>query len=273
MRKAALLLFLPLALAACKKDGGSGKSNAPAAKSGNVPLPTDPDKAAVAIVDALIAGERDMVLNMTIDPLHDELSEEAFKDYAKVIQFLGDLKDWHEESNNDAIVAKQRTYFFEFEKGEVTMNITLLSEGGVMGFKFEGDDFVAAEHGALEDRYTQFKVYDFKLITAGGDPNPYGDVVEPGVVNYQVIVGGLEATTGEHHISVEKIVLDGAGTPIYDEPVEFDLKFEENAEGIPRGVVRGFVSVKKPGKYTMELKMKDNIAETEIDYKHEFTVR
>ena len=260
-----------LLLPACKKDGA--ETEAPDGGGEVVKQDVeDPDEAAQMIIESLSHADIKEILAIAGEPLDEELTPEAFEDYVKVIQWLGDVKDLHEDANYDSDAAKQRDYYIEFEKGEVHLRVTIIPGVGLIGFKFEGDDFIRAEHGALEDNYAQFKVYDFRFLDDHGDKNPEGDRVHTGRIDYLLIVGGLEAKTGEHHINVEKIVLDADGKPIYDEPIEFDLQFEENAEGIPRGMVKGFVQVDNPGRYTIELVVRDNVSGQEIDYKHDFEV-
>ncbi len=266
-------LLTVVSLTACDKKGDDGGTEHPKAtrvKKGE--KPTEPDQMVEAIVAAMQTNDREWVMSFATDPLTDELSEEAFNDFAKVIQWLGELKDYHVEVNNDQLVALQRDYLLEFEKGQVNLHITAYPDGGgLVGFRFSGDTFIRAEHGALDDNYTKFKVYDFAFLDDMRETID-GDTVPAGQVNYQVVVGGLEAQEGEHHVIMEKIVFNDGGKEVYHEPVEMDLRFEQNAEGIPRGVVRGFVYINEAGHYDIDLKIRDNIANQEIDYHHDVEV-
>lgn len=262
-----------VSLIACDKGDGGNGTKAP--KSSSVKKgdkPTEPDQMVEAIVAAMQTNDREWVMSFTTDPLSDELSEEAFNDFAKVIQWLGELEDYHVEVNNDQLVALQRDYLLDFEKGQVKLHITAYPDGGgLVGFRFSGDTFIRAEHGALDDHYTKFKVYDFSFLDDSRETID-GDSVPAGQVNYQVVVGGLEAKEGEHHVIMEKIVFNDGGKEIYHEPVEMDLRFEQNAEGIPRGIVRGFVYINEAGHYDIDLKIRDNVAGEEIDYHHDVEV-
>lgn len=267
-------LALLLAPTGCEKRGGSKGTSSPSAattvKKGD--QIDDPDQMVEAIVAAMQTDDRDWILSFSTEPLTDELSQEAFNDFAAVIQWLGEFKDYHVEVNNDQLVALQRDYLLSFEKGDVKLHVTAYPDGGgLVGFKFEGDTFVRAEHGALDDHYAKFKVYDFSFMDSAR-AFIEGDTVPAGQVNYQVIIGGLEAKEGEHHVTMEKIVFNDGGSEVYHEPVEMDLRFEENAEGIPRGVVRGFVYIDDPGHYDIDLKIRDNIANEEVDYHHDVEV-
>jgi hypothetical protein len=270
------LLGTCLAVSGCKKNGGG--TNAPSDENSGAAhvergeKPTEPDQMVEAIVAAMQSGDRDWILSFAEDPLHEELSQEAFNDFSAVIKWLGALQDFHVESNNDQPVALQRDYLLSFEKGEVNLHVTAYPDGGgLIGFRFSGDAFVRAEHGALDDHYAKFKVYDFSFLTEGKE-RIKGDSVPAGRINYQVVVGGLVAEEGEHHITMEKIVFNDGGKEVYHEPIEMDLRFEENAEGIPRGILRGFVYIDEAGHYDIDLKIKDNVSKEEIDYHHDVQV-
>lgn len=259
-------------LAACDKSGGGSKDPGSVARVKKGEKPTEPDQMVEAIVAAMQTDDLEWILSFSTEPLTEELNQEAFNDFSKVVKWLGSLKDFHVEVNNDQLVALQRDYLLDFEKGEVKLHITAYPDGGgLVGFHFSGDTFVRAEHGALDDHYAKFKVYDFAFLDTTRDKIE-GDSVPAGQVNYQIIVGGLEAEEGEHHVTMEKIVLTDAGKEIYHEPVEMDLRFEQNAEGIPRGIVRGFVYINEAGHYDIDLKIRDNFAGEEIDYHHDVQV-
>ncbi len=261
----ALTLALPLAVGAlaCKKDG-EGTAN-PGNSKMHGTAKVEPEVAVPIIIQAMSEGDRAKLLQICDGDLKHDLSQAAFDDFATVIKYLGTMKDFYEEANEDTPVAKQRVYELEFDKGEVRLMVQLYPDGGLIGFHFDGDTFVAAEHGALEDGYSSFKVYDFKLLDGKGNEM---DTLRTrkGEVRYQLIIGGLEAKKGEHHVSVEKIVFTDKKEEIYHQPQEFDLKFEENAEGIPRGVIRGSIEIHEKGHFDMEFKIRDNLAKEEIDY-------
>jgi hypothetical protein len=118
----------------------------------------------------------------------------------------------------------------------------------------------------LAEPWREFKVYDFRYLDAEGNPLPEGAPIAGNRVDYEVVVGGIEAFIGEHHLTVRKMLLDASGKEIFREPVEFDAKFRADAMGIPRGEVRGYVEVPGPGKWQIKLAITDanSHRETEV---------
>ena len=59
------------------------------------------------------------------------------------------------------------------------------------------------------------------------------------------------------------------------EPVEFDQRFEENAEGIPRARLQMFVLLEnaEPGEYDLVLKISDNVSGENLEHKEHFEIK
>src|SRR5690606_25920089 len=166
----------------------------------------------------------------------------------------------------------RRTYQITFEKEQVTLETVVLADGKIMGFTFSGDGFYRAEHGVIADEFREFKVYDFHWTTEAGYkvcvslPRPDGHVAS------LLVVGGIEAFAGKHHARAEKMVVDGKGKELFREPIEYDVAFEANAEGIPRGELTGEFDVPAVGNYELVLKLRDDVAVVEMEYRVPFKV-
>ena len=270
--RAALLslsLLTAASLAACNK--GEDSSNAPAAAKS---APSDPVEAAIDdMLERLAAGDYAKMKEITASPLTEDLTESAYTDLSSVVEWLGYV-DVKTPTQEDIPVegGTRRTYKITFEKEEVVLEATVLNDGKIMGFTFSGDGFYRAEHGVIADQYREFKVYDFHWTTEAGEkvgveiPQPDGHVA------YHLIVGGIEAFAGKHHIRVEKMVVDGSGKEIFREPIEYDVTFEANAEGIPRGEMTGEFDVPAKGDYELVLKLRDDVAVVETEYRVPFKV-
>jgi hypothetical protein len=254
---------------ACEKGGeGGGESNAPEAA-----VPADPiDAATDMLVTKLQAGDRDGLLEQSVSPLVEDLSPLAFEDISKTVAWLGYMSSKTARSDVPIEGGTRRSYSMEFEKGdEVTLEVSVV-DGKVMGFHFAGDDFFKAEHGVIADQFRQFKVYDFWF--EDGEGNRLTDVESlPGpTIRYRLVVGGMEAFGGKHHIGVEKMLQDSSGKELFKEPVAYDTEFKENAEGIPRGEIGGDLDVPGPGEYELVLLLEDDIAAIDAEYRTRFKV-
>lgn len=256
---------------ACKK-GSDGSSDPSSAASQDHHM--DQEGVPWVLVDKFQHDDRAGLLAVALDDLSEDLSAIAFEDIAKVLKWLGPLEEVIEDEVDEQPAGSHYTYELHFQKGVVHLAVTMLPGGELVNFHFEGEDFIAAEHGALDDGYSKFKVYDFKWVDELGNKNPKENHVKAGRIDYRIVVGGLEAELGEHHLTFEKIVTDRTGGELIHEPIEFDRQFEENAEGIPRARLHMFVNLPdvEPGEYDLTLKITDNLSGSELEHKEHFIV-
>ncbi len=260
-----------LVLGGCDKRSGSAKPVEPSPAAADF----DPvDEAATLLVSTLQRGAYEELASHTSNPLTHDLSQAEFDDLAAIVQWLGVLESRSMPEHDPDYAGRVRSYTLQFERGaSVELEVSLDATGRLIGFEFSGKGYTEAERGVLSEPWREFKVYDFHLLDAEGNPLPKGDPVAGTRVEYEIVVGGIEALLGAHHLSVEKIVLDGSGAEVFKEPIEFDTTFDEDAMGIPRGVVRGYVEVPGPGSWTMDLLITDENAHRDIEYKHAFKTK
>lgn len=268
VRSLNLLTFLATATllaSACKKDGAP-ESAAPAVDQGD-PL----DNAMVLLLNKLAAGDYQGLKEHTVDPLSHDLSEAEFADLAAMAGWWGGLQN-HAISKTDMNYGGgQRWYELQFDQGgPVQLKISLDESGKLIGFNFEGEGYGDAEHGVIAEQFREFKVYDFHYLDPEGKYYPKDAPIPGNRIDYEIIVGGIEAVVGEHHLKIEKIVFDQSGKEVFHEPIEYDIKFAQDSSGIPRGVVRGYLEVPGPGKWEMDLVVTDQHARRDVDYRHEF---
>lgn len=253
-------------LAACDK----GATESPDAASPE-PAADRYEQRTDELLAVLAGGSRDRMMTMSGPQLHADFSTEAFHDLSEIVRWLGPVQSKELLEDEEIHMGRHRVYSVKFAKGTVNLDVSIEADM-VIGFNLSGDDWVDAEHGVIADQYREFKVYDFKYMAEGGEENPDGPVYHTKRVDWQIFVGGIEARSGEHHLTVEKICLDANGKEVFHEPTVYDVKFAANAEGIPTGHVDGWIEVPKVGKYTLEIKLKDNFAFNELDHIVEFEV-
>ena len=270
MSRTVLLLVATLGLlgTSCQKEQTpTTQPTGPTAKPED-----DLDKAATLLVRTLLTGEYDELRDNTVNPLTHDLSKEEFADLSKVIQWLGVLEDRTETKTDMSHGGGQRWYTLQFEKGSpVDLEVSLDGTGKLIGFQFSGDGYTEAERGVLAEPFREFKVYDFFFLGPNGEELDPGAPIAGNKVNYDLVVGGIEAFVGEHHISVRMTVLDAKGGEVFVMPVEFDTKFAADAMGVPRGDLRGSVEVPGPGDWELLLRVTDEHAHRTVDSSHKFT--
>jgi hypothetical protein len=265
---ASLLVVLCSSLIACQKTAETSTVE-PAAHE-----PQDPiDAAMVSLLTELARGEYEALQKTCVDPLRSDLSEEAFSDLSKIVIWWGVLESWKETKTDRSHGGGERDYDLQFERGgPVTLRVSLAEDGKLIGFRFGGKGFTEAEREVIADEWREFKVYDFGYLDASGERFPAGQPIAGNRVDYEIVVGGIEAFVGEHHLNFSKVVLDAKGKEVYSEPIEYDTKFAANAEGIPRGVVRGHVEVPGPGSYQMVLAITDVNSTRQLEHRQAFDV-
>ncbi len=233
---------------------------------------TEPiDEATALLLSALQGGDYDDLASHTAEPLTGDLSRAEFDDLAATVQWLGPLTA-RVAAQTDADDARSlRRYALQFERGQaVQLEVSIDAMGRLIGFAFSGEGYTEAERGVLAEPWREFKVYDFRLVDADGNRLPNEAPVRGTRVEYEIVVGGIEALLGAHHLRVEKTVRDGSGNRVFEQPIEFDTTFDADALGVPRGLVRGYVEVPGPGDWTMDLRISDENAHRDIEFEHVF---
>jgi hypothetical protein len=262
------LSFVSLAAPACDK---AEKPETAAPEPKPKPELDAIDRAMIALLTELENGDFKALKAHCVEPLTHDLSPAAFADLAAIVGWLGGVEERTVTHTDMSHGGGQRWWHLQFAQGDtVELELAIDEQGKLIGFHFEGPGYIEAEHGVIADEWREFKVYDFVYLDADGQPLPEGTPIRGKIVEYEMVVGGIEALIGQHHLKVEKIVFNSKGKEVFHRPIEFDTKFDENAEGIPRGVVRGNLEVPGPGKWEMELKISDMNAHRDIDYRHAF---
>lgn len=267
-RSLALLAALVGLNLACEKGSGTAEPSAALAPVDEHPC----DSAATVLLGALQKGEYDGLTEHTSDPLTHDLSRTEFDDLAAIVQWLGPLQSREVDNTDDTFGGGQRWYDLRFEKGSaVELEVSIDQGGKLVGFEFSGKGYTEAERGVLAEPWREFKVYDFHFTDSEGNYLPKGEPIQGPRIDYEIVVGGIEAVLGSHHLSVEKIVMDTSGNTVFKEPIEFDTKFDEDAMGVPRGTVRGYVEVPGSGNWKIDLRITDENAHRDIEHVQEFS--
>lgn len=262
-----LLVALIAGSAGCQKK--ETKAPEPVAENKD-----DIEVATDRLLSYLRKGDYGSLVGISTDPLTGDLSREAFDDLSKIVVWLGSEKSREAAHTDGEFGGGVRTYKMQFENGgPLELEVSIAQTGQLTGFHFEGEGYGDAEQGVIAEQWRHFKVYDFAYVDSEGQDIPEGEACSGKRVDYRVVVGGIEALLGEHHLSVEKIVFDKDGNEVFHEPIAYDAKFSANAEGIPRGEISGYFEVPGPGTYEIDLLITDENASRDLDYRHPLIVK
>ena len=264
----ALVASLPLlALAPACDKSSTPATTEPAAK----PLADPIDAATELLLVKLAEHDYAGLQAACVDPLLHDLSQAEFDDVSAIVAWLGPVQDRSTTASDMDYGGGQRWYRVQFAQGRpLELEVAIDPAGKLTGFVFEGPGWTDGEHGVIAEQWREFKVYDFGYLDGEGQRLPEGAAIVGNRVDYEIVVGGIEAFLGEHHLAVEKIVLDASGAEVFHQPIEYDVKFGADAMGVPRGTVRGYLEVPGPGRWQMDLVVTDRHSGRELDYRHEF---
>ncbi|MGH1348586.1 MAG: hypothetical protein ACRBN8_43990 [Nannocystales bacterium] len=266
-RTIATLALTAVTLMGCEKGTATAEPVAAAVAEDAHPC----DEATTLLVTALQKGDFEGLATNTADPLTHDLSQAEFDDLSAIVQWLGPLHSRTVADHDDSFGGGVRSYAMQFDRGDaVELEVSIAAGGKLVGFEFAGKGYTEAERGVLAEPWREFKVYDFHFLDPDGNVLPEGAPIAGKKVDYEIVVGGIEALLGGHHLSVEKIVFDKAGTAVFREPIEFDTKFDADAMGVPRGSVRGYVEVPGPGQWKIDLRITDENAHRDIEHQQSF---
>jgi hypothetical protein len=261
-----LLLSLPcLASVGCKREETTTPEPIAA-------TPSDPIDAAAELLLAKLAEQDYAGLEAAcVDPLTRDLTQAEFEDLAKIVAWLGPVRERSITATDMDYGGGQRWYRLAFAQGRpLDLEVSIDPNGKLIGFAFAGPGWIDGEHGVIAEQWREFKIYDFAYVDGEGQRLPEGAAIPGTRVEYVLVVGGIEAFLGEHHLVVEKVVVDASGAEVFREPIEYDVKFRADSMGIPRGTVGGYLDLPGPGRWDMRLVITDQHSGRKLDYRHPF---
>ncbi|NJK31525.1 MAG: hypothetical protein HC927_03365 [Deltaproteobacteria bacterium] len=140
--------------------------------------------------------------------------------------------------------------------------------GKMIGFEFDDPSWPtyverAANSGSL-------KVAEFALTAPDGQP--LTGPLDPKAIHYSIALEGLGSNLREHHVTIDKVVMDAKGTQVYRQREPDDIRFPEAEIGSSGGRLTGSVAVPGPGTYELELKIVDLVGGESIVHRHEFVI-
>ena len=248
MRRVVLVLALVLAPSlACDKSGGGTEA----------PGEDRVDALARELLAALAEGEGAAIDAVASSQLAGELDERSRVTIGRTLAWLGPIASLARIDEHAIEGGVERRYTVGFDRGEVELTVTEVG-GKVEGFEFESGRWDELGERALAASTGSLRIAEFVFVDAKDQPVP--SPTDPGEIRYSVAVEGLDAQLREHHLTVAKLVFDGAGQVVYRQRQVDDIRFPQAETGSSGGRVTGAVAVPGPGHYDLELTITDLVA-------------
>ncbi len=256
----ALALTVPLG-PACKR--GAAPSESPGASE-------DPlDGQTRDLLLALRQRDEARLTELATETLIASLDELALVELHETLEWLGAIDELARIADQPVAEGVERRYAIRFEHGEVELTITTRGDR-VEGLSFEPTMWAQIVERASAAAAGSLRVAEFAFTSPDG--KPVAGPADPKAIHYSIALEGLAANLREHEVSVHKTVFDGQGNPVYKEHEDEQLRFPEADVGATGARISGKVAVPSKGRYELELKITDQIADDTIVHRQAFAI-
>ena len=254
-----LLTLAPLAFTpACKKNGAASKS----------PELDPVDRLSLELLDALTDGDRDALAKLASATLEADLGDRDLASIARTLLWLGPVE--LEQRGEEAVAGGvRRSYLAHFERGDVELDVVAVN-GEVEGFEFEAAAWETLVERAAEVEAGSLRVAEFVFQGPEGQDLPAP--TDPAHIDYALAIEGLEIQLREHHVLINKVVVDAGGNEVYRQRQGDDIRFPQAEAGSSGGRITGNFAVPGPGSYTLKLQITDLAAGDTIDHEVAFEI-
>lgn len=247
-----------LSLSACEKGSSATPEDA-----------QDPiDSLALALLDALEDSDRDALAQVCAAKLASELGERDLSVFARTLHWLG-RPTLSAEGEEAVVGGVNRRYTVAFEHGEVGLELTVV-DGKVEGFSLEEARWEALVERALEVDTGSLRIASFHFVGAEGEP--LEAPTDPGQIAYSLSLEGLDSQLREHHVTIDKSVVDAEGREVYRQREPDEIRFPQAESGSAGGRITGELGVPGPGSYTLKLKIVDLVAGQDMTHEVAFEI-
>lgn len=213
---------------------------------------------ALANQDALAWGE------LAAPSLLEAMTANEFRRLGDTLGELGELQSASLLQDTQAEGKRVTQHRLVFAQGEARLNLTY-DRGRVAGLLYEGEAVDQARQRAMQRAVRTFKVQKFVWLLDEATPNPNGNRFLHGVeAGLGIVVAGLAAQEGEHHVVIDLVVKDPSGRVVYREPGFFEHRFAVSAQGVPWASLYSPLLPPRVGEYDLELTIKDMVGEREL---------
>lgn len=229
------------------------------------------DKTVDKLVKAALANDYEAFKEMSHPALLDEFPKTRFAEFSAALNRLGALKDRTMKGIKVHSGGVRRgTYALRFEHGRVKLKLTL-TKGKLTAFRFTGEDLLRALKAVRQKKFGVFKVGAFRWLTPKGKPKANNIFPAGKLLRFAVEIWGLKRAGGNLGVQVHLKIAQGAHV-FLDKPTFFDSDLSIPAEAPPVATVTGQFTPKRPGLYTMTLRIKDKKAGHALVHQQAFQV-
>jgi len=229
------------------------------------------DKSVDKLVKAALKNDYEAFKRMSHPALVDEFPRAKFAELSAALKRLGSLQDHTMKGIKVHSGGVRRgTYALRFEHGMVRLELTL-TKGRLTAFRFTGEDLLHALRAVRNKKYGVFKVGGFRWLTPDGKPKANNIFPAGKQLRFAVEIWGLKRTGGNLSIHMHMKVQQGDQV-FMDKPDFFDRPIPIKPEDPPVATVNGQVTPKRPGLYTMSLRITDKVAKRTLVFQQAFQV-
>ncbi|KIG18100.1 hypothetical protein DB30_01987 [Enhygromyxa salina] len=259
-----LSLLSLLNVAACERGG---PTHAPAAAQDD---PTD--QLTQDLLANLRAGDLQAARAQCTATLAGDLGRRGASELEVItatLEWLGAVESLELESEHAVAGGVERRYVVRFGREQLGLSVT------AVGGKLEGFVFDAAQWRDFVDQAAvaaagSLRVAEFRYLGPKG--KPITAPLDPANISYDLALEGLEALLREHHVMIAKTVRDAEGNEVYRQTEDDDVRFPQAEAGSGGGRITGSVAVPGPGRYQLELRIRDMVGAQLLTYKESFVI-
>lgn len=239
-------------------------------KRGTQQPEADPiDELARSLLEALAAGDRERASALGTPALAADLDERNVAVIARTLSWLGPVLAVDKQGEEAVVGGSKRSYKASFDRGYLDVEVTVVGDK-IEGFAFDEGAWQGYVDQALEAQGRELRVASFEFV------GPEGEVVsappDPGAISYSIALEGLTSQLREHHVTIDKLVVDAEGNEVYRQREPDNIRFPQHEAGATGGTLTGNFGVPGPGSYELELTITDVLASIEIEHRQAFTV-
>jgi hypothetical protein len=221
-------------------------------------------------VDQLIAAIQSndyKAVSRLCDPaLMTNVKLESLDDFSRTVNMLGPLRDKTMKSIHVSPDKTDGTYTLLFDRGEVTLEITLRGDK-IVSFDFHGEALTLAKQKVVAEKYAEFGVSSFQFRTESGKQNPGGNLYKAGSkINFQFVVQGMKPKEGQYHPRVSMKITDSLGKVVGEKPDLLNEEVEARPGEPPLVTVDGLIALPQPGTYNILFRIEDGNGGRSLDY-------
>lgn len=255
---AALITALLMPALACEK-----KPTTPPAEEQDDAI----DRDTKDLVWNLRVGEREE-LAASFPTLASQIDDRDLAVLSRTLTWLGQQSSFVRVGEQPLVDGVERRYTLSFEKGEIELTVSVIA-GKLTGFTFEEDRWTSYVDQSAAAAAGSMRVTAFYYVDRKGKATT---VLDPKAINYELVLEGLGAALREHHVSISKSVFDEGGKQVYRQREPDEMRFSQSDTGASGGKISGTVGVPGPGKYELQLEIRDLTQEQTLTHRVKFTI-